>query len=274
MDSTPPNAMIAGVCFLVLLVVVALWTMRGQYSWSLQTMPVLCPVKIAGSSFASYQHKIKQQPVRPDGIVLTVPDVFQAEVGLEWSIVFHLFIDNVANSTSFLSASTEDTLGKDRRALHSFDQYRDPYRNGLASLLTLNEDEFSVAFDAFRDTMVVRIRGSNGFQEFSITSKIKTQKWTMVCISLRNRVMDIFVDNDLVQSFTLSNVPHLSIAQPQWSLFQGMQPFDGIISNVRLFNFPLDLRQVQSLRRHEGNVSSSMWWWTYVPPGPVMNLFS
>ena len=163
-------------------------------------------------------------------------------------------------------------------------------RGQNAYLLAMNETneggetdyEMAFLYDGSRNEIVLRVRVSvvnsdtnDEYQDFHISNALALQRYQMVTVVLDNRHMDLYVNDRMLRSVVLANVPNLS-SRAQWVLYPGTIPFSGTITCVRYFGYALNYQEVRRLharqRHKELPAMSFLGWWTWIPSNSLTRL--
>lgn len=75
---------------------------------------------------------------------------------------------------------------------------------------------------------------------------IKLQKWQKYILVIQDRNINVFIDNKLVSSRTLMNVPSIDIYNPI-KIGEINNNFLGIIKNMKLLTHPLSVKEIKLL---------------------------
>lgn len=110
------------------------------------------------------------------------------------------------------------------------------YRYGEGKYI-IKWDNAEVWFSERKNDMNIAIPLLNGRVDTLTVTNISSQTWNNVCIILDNRYLDVWINNELIVSKHLSNVPQVLQYSSMYVTPYG--GFRGRMSKVKLYNRPL-----------------------------------
>lgn len=295
---------VLAVILAAVLVVVAIYFLVRLYKTNQSEYPVLLASPIRGADFSTMP-SLLSQPVYPmidryevqyKGVTLpyagnelsllqTQPSMPTLNHQVQFTLSFWLRVENL---------QFQDT-GTSQSNLTNYAQY--------ASLFTMNTNQFQVRYNSSGNELVVVVsyaepkpsgavagtpEAVQRFAVYRVPNVLRVQKWQMVTVVLDNRHVDIYVNNEMVRSFVLDNVPYLSDTKSSsirsytgnnWTLYDGRVPFGGTVSCARYFHYAFNTHEVYRLHRDQtprgadAPFASYYFWWTWTRGNTLTGLY-
>ena len=140
-----------------------------------------------------------------------------------------------------------------------FKVYDWTYRhNERKELLNWDNGKLKITLDPRENHLIITTVDRKGEDHTCEISDFKLQKWTFVSITLWNRSLDITIDNKYSHSCAQNILPDYRNSK-KIELF-GKEGFNGMLSNLYFYNYPVGPEKATSLYYKGPNFHSWFYW--------------
>ena len=207
---------------------------------------IIITFRIIYSLVKSNKYKKKNEPVliykerniKP--YIISGNKMVTSEEGIQFAYSFWIYMKNVSGGENWKQNYYEE---------------RNIFRKGECPIIS-----YIPELNLFR-IGIKTIKNQENIQKFDVKD-VKFQDWVHFVVSVNNRTLDVFIDGELKNSFTIENVPILN--DKALVLGSLKNKINGKITNLRYFNKSLDRHYVQKLYNFNKNKSipnTSAFWW-------------
>jgi hypothetical protein len=230
------NSIVAKVAFLLMVLIVFILLMRlGIQIISYFMKPSSSPTVIPGMIDANHMKIIPQNPALSNAIPI-LRSVNQ-EDGIEFTWSVWTFIKN---------------LSPENRYKHIFHKGNDMAGQDLGMNFPNNAPGLYIAPNI--NNMIVVMNTFETIKEEIIIEDIPMNKWINVIIRVENHNLDVYINGVIVKRHELASVPKQNYGDVYVSANGG---YNGYTSDLRYWNYALNIREIQSIVDKGPNLSMS-----------------
>ena len=232
------NSIIAKFAFLVLVLIVFMFLLNiGMMLIGYFTQPSNNPYLVKGTISGNESGIISQDPKNTNSVVIKRSNNENKGIELTWSI--WLIISAVPNDDNYRHIFSKGDLTKSANGIYNI--------NGPGMYLVKDKNAPTKAnIRIVMDTVVSETPDANKFVEntYVDVKNIPLNKWVNVTFRIENKIMDVYVNGTISNRLVFNNVPLQNYNDIHLCNDGG---FTGKISNLRYFNYSLNIFEINTL---------------------------
>jgi hypothetical protein len=238
------NTMVAKTAFLILLVVVFVYTLRlASYLLSWLFRPTLSPHLIDGMIDSTKMKQFTQDP-NTTGSIPIMRSVNQSGVEFTWSVWIYIKQETFVKGKQFKHVFHKGNYNVSK-VMGGVGLMKPNNGPGLYIDTGSNSDtthDLAIVMNTYAGD--VAAGGINNIQEIIKIQEIPVDKWVNVIIRCENLNMDVFINGTIVKRKQLKGVPRQNYEDVFMSANGG---FDGNTSDLWYFDHALGMSDIQQL---------------------------
>jgi len=230
------NSIIAKFAFLVLVIIIFMFILNlGIMLIGYFMQPSNNPYVVRGTINGNESATISQNPKNSDSIVIKRSNNESKGIEFTWSL--WLIISAVPTDNNFHHIFSKGDLTKNTKGIYTI--------NG-PGLYLVKDSDTKANLKLIMDTVVNDTPNNDAIvpNTYVDIKNIPLNKWVNVTFRVENKIMDVYVNGSISNRLIFDNVPLQNYNDVQISKDGG---FTGKISNLRYFNYSLNIFEINTL---------------------------